>query len=167
MITAAIVALVTPMHADGAVDFDSLAPGRLDVGQGTDAIVAVGHHRRSPRSRSTSTWRRSAAWSHARAAACGDRRHRRNSTKEAIAWTRAGKDAGADACLLVTPYYNKPPQEGLFRHYRRSLQPVTRSFCTTYPAVPVRPAAGDRCAARENQKYRRLERGQGRVAADP
>ena len=40
-----------------------------------------------------------------------------NATAEAIELTRAAKGAGADACLLVTPYYNKPPQEGLFRHY--------------------------------------------------
>src|SRR5690625_7528494 len=41
-----------------------------------------------------------------------------NSTREAIVLTRAAAEAGADACLLVTPYYNKPSQEGLYRHYR-------------------------------------------------
>ena len=40
-----------------------------------------------------------------------------NSTQQAVALTRAGRAAGADACLIVTPYYNKPPQEGLYRHY--------------------------------------------------
>ena len=41
-----------------------------------------------------------------------------NSTREAIELTQLAKDAGADACLMVTPYYNKPTQEGLFQHYK-------------------------------------------------
>ncbi|MYD45401.1 MAG: 4-hydroxy-tetrahydrodipicolinate synthase [Gammaproteobacteria bacterium] len=40
-----------------------------------------------------------------------------NSTQQALALTHSGRAAGADACLIVTPYYNKPPQEGLYRHY--------------------------------------------------
>jgi 4-hydroxy-tetrahydrodipicolinate synthase len=60
-----------------------------------------------------------------------------NSTTEAIALTRCAKDAGADACLLVTPYYNKPTQEGLYRHYRAVAEAVDidRSS-TTCQAAP-------------------------------
>src|SRR5690606_39388282 len=41
-----------------------------------------------------------------------------NSTSEAVRLTEDARDVGADACLLVTPYYNKPTQEGLYQHYR-------------------------------------------------
>jgi 4-hydroxy-tetrahydrodipicolinate synthase len=47
-----------------------------------------------------------------------------NSTQEAIELTRSAKDAGADACLLVTPYYNKPTQEGLYQHYKTVAEAV-------------------------------------------
>jgi 4-hydroxy-tetrahydrodipicolinate synthase len=47
-----------------------------------------------------------------------------NSTIEAISLTRCAKEAGADACLLVTPYYNKPTQEGLYRHHRAVAEAV-------------------------------------------
>ena len=48
-----------------------------------------------------------------------------NSTAEAIELTRSASEAGADACLLVTPYYNKPSQEGLFRHYEEIAKKVS------------------------------------------
>ena len=47
-----------------------------------------------------------------------------NSTAEAIELTRYAREARADACLLVTPYYNKPPQEGLYRHYKAIAEAV-------------------------------------------
>ena len=47
-----------------------------------------------------------------------------NCTREAIELTEAAKKAGADACLLVTPYYNKPTQEGLYQHYKTIAQAV-------------------------------------------
>jgi 4-hydroxy-tetrahydrodipicolinate synthase len=47
-----------------------------------------------------------------------------NSTSEAIELTQAAKDIGADACLLVTPYYNKPTQEGLYQHYKAIAEAV-------------------------------------------
>jgi len=119
MITGSIVALVTPMHPDGAVDWKALE-GLLDwhVEAGTAAIGAVG------------TTGESATLDHGEhievighcirylrgrcpvIAGTGS-----NSTREAIDLTRAAADAGADACLLVTPYYNRPSQLGLRKHY--------------------------------------------------
>ncbi len=114
-----MVALVTPMHADGSVDWDSL--GQLvdwHIQQGTQGIVAVGTTGES--------------------ATLGFREHDEviervvelvdkrvpviagtggNATDEAIRLTRHAQRAGADACLLVCPYYNKPTQEGLYRHF--------------------------------------------------
>jgi 4-hydroxy-tetrahydrodipicolinate synthase len=73
-----------------------------------------------------------------------------NSTKEAIELTRAAKDAGADACLLVTPYYNKPTQEGLYLHYKAIAAAVDlpqvlynvpgRTACDMLPATVARLA---------------------------
>lgn len=119
MIKGSIVALVTPMNGDGSLDWDSL--GKLvdwHVEQGTDAIVAVGTTGESATldvDEHTNVIRY-----------CVERAARRipiiagtgaNSTREAIELTAAARDVGADACLLVTPYYNKPTQEGLYRHH--------------------------------------------------
>jgi 4-hydroxy-tetrahydrodipicolinate synthase len=74
-----------------------------------------------------------------------------NSTSEAIDLTRCAMEAGADACLLVTPYYNKPTQEGLYRHYRLVAETVPvpqilynvpgRTACDMLPATVERLAA--------------------------
>ncbi|MGH8539019.1 MAG: 4-hydroxy-tetrahydrodipicolinate synthase, partial [Stenotrophobium sp.] len=71
-----------------------------------------------------------------------------NSTSEAIELTQMGKDAGADAALLVTPYYNKPPQEGLYRHFKAIAEAVDipiilynvpgRTGCDMLPATVKR-----------------------------
>jgi 4-hydroxy-tetrahydrodipicolinate synthase len=73
-----------------------------------------------------------------------------NSTREAINLTRCAMDAGADACLLVTPYYNKPTQEGLYQHYRAIAQAVAipqilynvpgRTVCDLLPETVARLA---------------------------
>ena len=127
MITGSIVALVTPMVPDSLdVDWDALE--RLiewHIEQGTHAIVAVG------------TTGESATLSveeHSRVIkATVDIAKGRipiiagtgaNCTREAIELTEAAKKAGADACLLVTPYYNKPTQEGLYQHYKTIAQAV-------------------------------------------
>jgi 4-hydroxy-tetrahydrodipicolinate synthase len=119
MITGSIVALVTPMHADDSIDWDALA--RLvdwHIEQGTNAIVAVGTTGES------ATLDVDEHCDVIRFVV--ERADRRvpiiagtgaNSTKEAIELTREAKAVGADACLLVTPYYNKPTQEGLYRHH--------------------------------------------------
>jgi 4-hydroxy-tetrahydrodipicolinate synthase len=120
MFHGSMVALVTPMLVDGTVDNQALS--RLiefHISMATDAIVAVG------------TTGESATLDH--------HEHCRvlrfivecvggrvpviagtgaNSTREAIELTRCGMEAGVDACLLVTPYYNKPTQEGLFQHFK-------------------------------------------------
>ena len=114
-----MVALVTPMHADGSVDWQALE--RLinwHIDEGTHGIVAVGTTGES--------------------ATLGFREHDEviertveivdkrvpviagtggNATDEAIRLTRHAKRVGADASLLVCPYYNKPSQEGLYRHF--------------------------------------------------
>ena len=119
MFKGSLVAMVTPMHDDGVVD-DAALSRLVDfhVEQGTDGIVAVG------------TTGESATLDHqehiqviARIVELADGRipviggTGANSTREAINLTRDAKDAGVDGCLLVTPYYNKPTQEGLYRHY--------------------------------------------------
>ena len=114
-----MVALVTPMLDDGSVDHDALAElVEFHVEAGTDAIVAVGTTGES--ATLTVPEHTTVIGSVVRLA-----RGRvpviagtgANATAEAIELTRHAKSAGADACLLVTPYYNKPTQEGLFRHY--------------------------------------------------
>ena len=126
MFSGSIVALVTPMQADGAVDFGVLE--RLvdfHVDNGTNAIVAVGTTGESPTltvSEHIEVVRRVIQRSAKRIpviAGTGG-----NSTVEAIELTRLAKEAGADASLLVTPYYNKPTQEGLYQHYRALAQAV-------------------------------------------
>ncbi|WP_320836884.1 4-hydroxy-tetrahydrodipicolinate synthase [Zhongshania sp.] len=119
MISGSIVALVTPMHSDGSIDWQALA--RLidwHVEQGTDGIVAVG---------TTGESATLAMDEHKMVIkACVDQVAGRmkviagtgaNSTAEAIELTEVAREVGADACLLVTPYYNKPTQEGLYQHY--------------------------------------------------
>ena len=114
------VALITPMSDDGAVDYESLN-NLIDfhIDSGTSSIVSVGTTGES--------------------ATVGVKEHLKiidhtikyaarripiiagtgaNSTSEAIELTQEAKSIGADACLLVTPYYNKPTQEGLFQHYK-------------------------------------------------
>ncbi len=119
MITGSIVALVTPMHADGSVDWESL-DGLVEfhIKQGTDAIVAVGT---TGESATLSTEEHCAVIERVVKVTAGRRPiiagTGANSTSEAIELTQEAKNLGADACLLVTPYYNKPPQRGLIKHH--------------------------------------------------
>ena len=126
MFSGSIVALVTPMQADGAVDFaavDRLVEFHIDAG--TNAIVAVGTTGESPTlsvSEHIAVVRRVVERVAKRIPVIAGTGA--NSTPEAIELTQLAKDAGADACLLVTPYYNKPTQEGLYQHYRTIAQAV-------------------------------------------
>lgn len=121
MITGSIVALVTPMHAASLeVDWSSLeALVEWHVEQGTNGIVAVGTTGESATLDVTEHQRvikvvvDQVAGRIPVIAGTGA-----NSTAEAIILTQAAKEAGADACLLVTPYYNRPTQEGLYLHYK-------------------------------------------------
>ena len=127
MFSGSIVALVTPMRADGAVDHEAL--GRLvefHVANGTSGIVAVGTTGESPTLSVEEhigvvrTVVQRAAKRIPVIAGTGS-----NCTRDAIETTQLAKDVGADACLMVTPYYNRPTQEGLFQHYKAIAQRVS------------------------------------------
>nr|MBS0020743.1 4-hydroxy-tetrahydrodipicolinate synthase [Gammaproteobacteria bacterium] len=150
MFQGSMVALVTPMRGDGSVDPSSLK--RLiewHIEAGTEAIVAVG------------TTGESATLNHAEhceviAQVVAQVNHRipviagtgANATREAIELTRCAKEGGADACLLVAPYYNKPTQEGLYLHYKAVAEAVPipqilynvpgRTACDVLPETVVR-----------------------------
>jgi 4-hydroxy-tetrahydrodipicolinate synthase len=120
MITGSIVALVTPMHADGSVDWPALERLLdLHLQAGTSAIGAVGTTGESATlsvAEHCEVIRRCVEYLAGRlpvVAGTGS-----NSTWEAIDLTRAAAEAGAAACLLVTPYYNRPTQNGLYEHFR-------------------------------------------------
>lgn len=153
MLRGSMVALITPMHEDDSVDGEALR--RLidfHVEQGTDAIVAVG------------TTGESATLNHddhcdviRDVVAYANRRipiiagTGANSTTEAIDLTRCAEKSGADACLLVTPYYNKPTQEGLYLHHKAVAEAVDipqilynvpgRTACDMLPETVARLAA--------------------------
>jgi 4-hydroxy-tetrahydrodipicolinate synthase len=127
MITGSIVALVTPMHTESLeVDWEALS-GLVEwhIAQGTDSIVAVGT---TGESATLSVSEHSAVIRAVVKQAAGRipviAGTGANSTREAIVLTKAAKEAGADACLLVTPYYNKPTQEGLYLHHRAIAEAV-------------------------------------------
>ncbi|MEX1081649.1 MAG: 4-hydroxy-tetrahydrodipicolinate synthase [Halofilum sp. (in: g-proteobacteria)] len=119
MFQGSMVALVTPMHEDGSLDNEALARlVEFHVEHGTDAIVSVGTTGESPTLAPDehigvvkSTVELVAGRMPVIAGAGA------NSTTEAIELARAAAQAGADATLQVTPYYNKPMQEGLYRHF--------------------------------------------------
>ncbi len=125
-ITGSIVALVTPMHEDGGIDFAALR--RLidwQIGEGTQCICVVGTTGESP----TVTVDEHCeiirvAVEHARGrvpimAGTGG-----NSTAEAIELSRFALKVGADCTLSVVPYYNKPSQEGIYRHFKAIAEAV-------------------------------------------
>jgi 4-hydroxy-tetrahydrodipicolinate synthase len=126
MFRGSMVALVTPMADDGAIDEVKLeALVEFHIQNGTDAIVAVGTTGESAtldEEEHCFVIRRTVQLAKGRVpiiAGTGS-----NSTREAIELTRCAKDAGADACLLVTPYYNKPTQEGLYLHHKAVAEAV-------------------------------------------
>ncbi|MCC5809190.1 MAG: 4-hydroxy-tetrahydrodipicolinate synthase [Ectothiorhodospiraceae bacterium] len=126
MFRGSMVAMVTPMHDDGAVDEEALA--RLvdfHVENGTDAIVAVGTTGESATldyDEHCHVMRRVVEMARGRVPVIGGTGA--NSTWEAIKLTRCAMEGGCDAALLVTPYYNKPTQEGLYQHYKTIAEAV-------------------------------------------
>ncbi len=121
-----IVALVTPMFADGSVDFPKLAElVEWHINSGTKAIVAMG---------TTGEPATLSVEEHIEVVRfCVEKVAGRipliagtgaNSTHEAINLTRRAKEVGADFALLVAPYYNKPSQEGLYQHYKKIAESV-------------------------------------------
>jgi len=120
MFTGSMVAMVTPMNDDGSVDWTALE--RLvehHIAEGTDAIVSVGTTGESAtldHDEHGDVIARTVKAAAGRIPVIGGTGA--NSTSEAISLTRNAADAGVDACLLVVPYYNKPPQEGLYQHFK-------------------------------------------------
>ncbi len=126
MFQGSMVALVTPMQSDGSVDDAALTQLiEFHVKNGTDAIIAVGTTGESAtlnEHEHCTLVKRIVELAAGRVpiiAGTGA-----NSTTEAITLTTCAKDAGADACLLVTPYYNKPTQEGLYLHHKAVAEAV-------------------------------------------
>jgi 4-hydroxy-tetrahydrodipicolinate synthase len=126
MITGSLVAIVTPMREDGALDlarFRQLIDWH--VAEGTDGVVVVGTTGESPTvnfDEHKELIRIAVEHSRGRIpviAGTGG-----NSTAEAIELTASAKQNGATACLSVVPYYNKPTQEGLYRHFRKIAETV-------------------------------------------
>jgi 4-hydroxy-tetrahydrodipicolinate synthase len=126
MIKGSIVAIVTPMHADGSLDYPGLRK-LIDwhIAEGTDGIVIVGTTGESATvsvEEHCELIRLAVEHTAGRIpiiAGTGG-----NSTLEAIRLTRYAKDAGADAALLVVPYYNRPTQEGMYRHFKAIAEAV-------------------------------------------
>ncbi len=125
MFTGSIVAMVTPFR-DGVVDFDKL--GELvdyHVENGTNAIIPCGTTGESPtltHSEHGEVIGKVIEVANGRIpviAGTGS-----NNTSEAINLTRYAKEAGADGSLIITPYYNKPTQQGLYNHYKAILDEV-------------------------------------------
>jgi 4-hydroxy-tetrahydrodipicolinate synthase len=126
MLQGSLVAIVTPMQEDGALDISALQ-SLIDfhIAESTDGIVIVGTTGESP----TVNFDEhclliKTAVDHSAGRVPVIAGTGANATSEAIELTRQAKDLGADACLLVTPYYNKPPQEGLYQHYRAVAEAV-------------------------------------------
>lgn len=120
MLQGSLVAIVTPMFEDGRLDIPSLS-ALIDyhIDQGTDGIVIVGTTGESP----TVDFEEHCLLIKTAVNQVNGRvpviaGTGANSTKEAIVLTQKAKELGADACLLVAPYYNKPTQEGLYQHFK-------------------------------------------------
>ncbi|MGB7932144.1 MAG: 4-hydroxy-tetrahydrodipicolinate synthase [Gammaproteobacteria bacterium] len=172
MFHGSMVALVTPMFGDGAIDEDSLQ--RLvdfHVENHTDAIVSVGTTGESAtldEAEHCHVVRRTVEMAAGRIPVIAGTGA--NSTREAIILTHCAMEAGVDACLLVTPYYNKPTQEGLYLHFRAVAEAVpvpqilynvpSRTACDLLPAtvehlsmisniVGIKEATGNLDRARE------------------
>ncbi len=187
MFKGSIPALVTPMQGDGAIDFgawDRLLDFHL--GEGSDAIVVGGTTGESPaleRSELEELIRRAAARVAGRIpviAGSGTA-----GTAKSIALSRAAEAAGADALLVVTPYYNRPTQEGLFRHFTAVADAVSiplilynvpgRTACDLLPEtiarlsghpriVAVKEATGD--VQRGEAVLRQARKGFGLLSGD-
>jgi 4-hydroxy-tetrahydrodipicolinate synthase len=153
MFQGSMVALVTPMHPDGSLDRGALR--RLvdfQIENGTTAIVSVGTTGESPTldmEEHCEVIRLTVEYAAGRVPVIAGTGA--NSTTEAIALTQCAKQAGAGVCLLVTPYYNKPTQEGLYLHHRKIAEAVDipqilynvpgRTACDMLPATVARLAA--------------------------
>lgn len=153
MFSGSMVAIVTPMQSDGGIDYDSYADLiEFHISEGTDVLVPAGTTGES----ATLDFEEHCALvgftvEQVRGRVPVMAGTGANSTREAIALTRHAKEKGADACLLITPYYNKPTQEGLFQHYSAIAKAVSipqvlynvpgRTACDMLPDTVVRLSA--------------------------
>ena len=127
MFKGSMVAIVTPMHEDGSLDYSSLENLiEFHIENKTDVIISVGttgesatldfdEHSKVIKATLEIVNKRIPVIAGSGA----------NSTSEALHLTQRSKDLGADACLLVTPYYNKPTQKGLYAHYKKIADEVS------------------------------------------
>jgi len=157
MFQGSLVALVTPMTVDGAIAMDSLLQ-LVDwhIDQGTDGLVILGTTGESV----TLTFDERELIIRAVIQHVEKQAKRKipvivgtgsNSTATSIGWTRKAMELGADACLLVTPYYNKPTQEGLYLHFKAVAEAVPipqilynvpgRTACDLLPKTVIALAA--------------------------
>jgi len=127
MFKGSMVAIVTPMNEDGSLDHESLE-GLIEfhINNQTDVIISVGTTGESATlnfKEHSEVIKSTLSFVNKRipvVAGSGA-----NSTSEAIELTERSKDLGADGCLLVTPYYNKPTQNGLYEHYKKIADEVS------------------------------------------
>ncbi len=152
MFSGSMVALVTPMRADGSIDSECLHKlVEFHISNGTDAIVAVGTTGESATltvKEHCDVIRQVVTQVNGRVPVIAGTGA--NSTTEAIELTQYAKDLGVDAVLLVTPYYNKPTQEGLYLHYKTIAEAVdipqilynvpSRTACDMLPETVARLA---------------------------
>jgi len=126
MYRGSMVALVTPMHVDGSIDYQSLANlVEFHIENNTSAIVSMGTTGESATldlDEHCEVMHRTVEMVKGRIPVIAGTGA--NSTSEAIELTRCAQQGGADACLLVTPYYNKPPQRGLYLHHKKIAESV-------------------------------------------
>jgi 4-hydroxy-tetrahydrodipicolinate synthase len=126
MFRGSMVALVTPMQVDGSVDYQSLAKlVEFHIENNTSAIVSMGTTGESATldmDEHCEVMARTVKMVKGRVPVIAGTGA--NSTSEAIELTRCAQQGGADACLLVTPYYNKPPQRGLYLHHKKIAESV-------------------------------------------
>ena len=125
-IQGSLVAIVTPMHADGSLDLPSLRK-LIDwhIAEGTDGIVIVGTTGESPTvSPEEHCELIRVAVEHVNKRVTVIAGSGSNSTTEAIAFTKFAKEVGADASLQVVPYYNRPTQEGMYQHFKKIAESV-------------------------------------------
>ena len=155
MFRGSMVALVTPMQEDGSVDFESLAKlVEFHIENKTSAIVSMGTTGESATlnmDEHCEVMARTVEMVNGRIPVIGGTGA--NSTWEAIELTRCAQQGGADACLLVTPYYNKPTQQGLYLHHKTIAETVDipqilynvpgRTACDMLPATVSKLSAID------------------------
>ncbi|MFV1985335.1 MAG: 4-hydroxy-tetrahydrodipicolinate synthase [Thiohalomonadales bacterium] len=127
MFQGSMVALITPMNENGSVNFDCLRQlVEFHIDNGTDAIIAMGTTGESAtlsQHEHCEVLRQVIDFSNKKIPVIAGTGA--NSTTEAIELTKCAEQAGADACLLVTPYYNKPTQQGLYLHYKAVAEAVS------------------------------------------